>query len=273
MLKSNIKVLLKINNILISSAEQFVYFWNDFGVLSRKAITCMNKNRYLYCLAVLFCCFSTFAQTPKDYKEQKNDSVDSFYYIIEGDTIPREFIDLDEVILLNKLEFNTKKDRRRYLILRRKTRKVYPYAKLASERLMVMTSRLETIENKRDRKKYTKRVQKFIEEEFSEKLKKLTRTEGQILAKLIHRQTGRTAFELVKELRTGWRAFWYNTTANMFDISLKKEYQPFDIKEDYLIEDVLERSFQANILVRQSPAFPIDMLNLTAHWNTKTGNK
>ena len=203
----------------------------------------------------------------QDYKEIKNDSTNSFYYIIEGDTIPKEFIDLEEVILLNKLEFNNKQDRRRYLILRRKTRKVYPYAKLASERLVTMTERLKTIKTKRAKKKYTKRVQKYIEGEFSEKLKKLTRTEGQILAKLIHRQTGRTAFNLVKELRSGWRAFWYNTTAKMFNISLKEEYSPFEVKEDYLIEDVLERSFQSNILERQAPAFDIDFLDLTAHWN------
>jgi len=205
-------------------------------------------------------------------EEENRQQVDStkYYYIIQGDSIPREFIDLEEVILLNKLEFTSKEDRKRYLILRRKTRKVYPYAKLASERLIVMTERLKTIEKKRDRKKYTKRVQKYIEEEFSEKLKKFTRTEGQILAKLIHRQTGRTGFELVKELRNSWRAFWYNTTASMFDISLKEEYDPFNNKEDYLIEDILERSFQDNILERQEPAFPIDFLDLTAHWNKKS---
>lgn len=210
------------------------------------------------------------AQVPEQFQEIKNDTVESFYYIIEGDTIPREFIDLEEVVLLNKLKFNSKMDRRRYLILRRKTRKVYPYAKLASERLLVMSENLEKIEKKSARKKYTKRVQKYIEEEFSEKLKKLTRTEGQILVKLIHRQTGRTAYDLVKELRTGWRAFWYNTTANMFDISIKEEYDPFEVKEDYLIEDILERSFQSNILERQKPAFEIDYLDLTDHWNNKS---
>ncbi len=212
---------------------------------------------------------SAYGQTLEEIKED-SDSLTTFYYIIEGDTIPREFIDLDEVVLLNKLEFNSKEDRRRYLILRRKTRKVYPYAKLASERLTTMTERLKTVEKKRDQRRYTKRIQKYIEEEFSEKLKKLTRTEGQILVKLIHRQTGRTAFDLVKELRTGWRAFWYNTTASLFDISIKEEYTPFDNKEDYLIEDILERSFQSNKLERQEPAFDIDYLDLTAHWNKKT---
>jgi hypothetical protein len=207
------------------------------------------------------------AQDSLNVKVISQDSLESFYYLIKGDSIPREFIDLQEVVLLNKLQFNNKKNRRRYLILRRKTRKVYPYAKLASERLMTMSNRLETIEKKSDRRKYTKRIQKYIEEEFSEKLKKLTRTEGQILVKLIHRQTGRTAFDLVKELRTGWRAFWYNTTANIFDISIKEEYKPFQVKEDYLIEDILERSFQTEILERQAPSFPIDYFELSLHWD------
>ncbi|NNF31221.1 MAG: DUF4294 domain-containing protein [Flavobacteriaceae bacterium] len=213
------------------------------------------------------------AQTLQEISQVNKDSVETFYYIIEGDTIPKEYIDLGEVILLNKLEFNSKTDRRRYLIIRRKTRKVYPYAKLAAERLTTMTERMKTLKRKRDKKRYTKRVQKYIEEEFSEKLKKLTRTEGQILVKLIHRQTGRTAFALVKELRTGWRAFWYNTTASLFDISLKEEYKPFEVKEDYLIEDVLERSFQSNVLERQKPSFEIDYLDLTAHWNKMSVNK
>ncbi|MDG1269373.1 MAG: DUF4294 domain-containing protein [Ulvibacter sp.] len=212
------------------------------------------------------------AQIPKEYKTQQKDSIVTYYYIVQGDTIPREYIDLEEVVLLNKLSFNNKVDRRRYLILRRKTRKVYPYAKLASERLLTMTKRLQTIKKKRQASKYTKRIQKYIEQEFSEKLKKLTRTEGQILVKLIHRQTGTTAYDLVKELRTSWRAFWYNTTASFFDISLKQKYTPFSVEEDYLIEDILERSFQEEILERQAPFFKIDFLELSSHWDAKVPN-
>lgn len=226
----------------------------------------------IYICFFLFSLNSALSQTDSGSLEKQQDSTEIMYYIIKGDTIAREIINLEEVYLLKKVKFISEKDRRRYLILRRKTRKVYPYAKLASERLTTMTERLKTIEKKSERKRYTKRIQKYIEGEFSEKLKKLTHTEGQILVKLIHRQTGRTAFDLVKELRTGWRAFWYNTTANLFEISLKEEYRPFDVDEDYLIEDILERSFQKNILERQKPAFPIDYLDLKSHWSKKSIN-
>ncbi len=85
----------------------------------------------------------------------------SYYYIIKGDSVPREFINLEEVVLLTKLQFISKEDRRRYLILKRKTRKVYPYAKLASERLLIMSERLKTIE-KKGIKKYTPKEFKNI---------------------------------------------------------------------------------------------------------------
>lgn len=190
------------------------------------------------------------------------------YIFIEGDTIARKHIDLDEVLVLGRLKFDSPADRHRYLILRRKTLKVYPYAKLASERLVELNSRLDQIKSRRDRKKYTKIVQNYIEDQFAAELKKLTHTEGQILVKLIHRQTGVTAFELVKDLKSGWRAFWYNTTASFFDISLKEEFEPQNNQEDYLIEDILQRAFQNKQLQKQPSALDFNFLELTNKWSS-----
>ncbi|MBT8267176.1 MAG: DUF4294 domain-containing protein [Bacteroidia bacterium] len=199
-------------------------------------------------------------------EDREQDSLIGQYIIIEGDSIPRTSIDLDEVLLLHKLEFNSKEDRRQYLILKRKTIKVYPYAKLAAERLESLTERLASIEKKSDKKKYAKRIQKYIEGEFKDELKKLTRTEGQILVKLIHRQTGKTTFDLIKQLRNGWRAFWFNNTANVFDISLKREFDPLNTKEDYLIEDILQRNFQNGRLKTQKSALDYDFFELSNKW-------
>ena len=218
----------------------------------------MNSLKYI---AFLFP-FFLFSQV----NEIEKDTTSIEYLIIEGDSIPRRSIDLDEVMLLHKLKFGNREERIRYLILRRKTLKVYPYAKMAADRLDSMNTHLKTLTKKRHKKRYTKKIQKYIEGEFSDELKKLTRTEGQILVKLIHRQTGKTGFELVKELRSGWRAFWYNTTASMFDISLKREFDPNNVKEDYLIEDILQRNFQSGKLDRQKSAVKFDFYDLTNKW-------
>ena len=155
------------------------------------------------------------------------------------------------MVLFQPLKFRTIDELKEYLILRRRVIKVYPYAKLASDRLMILNKRLKVLKSKRSKKKYLRRLEKFLYEEFEQELKKLSRSQGRILIKLIHRQTGITIFELIKELRTGFKAFFYQTTASLFKLSLKDKYNPENILEDYLIEDILQRAFAEKYLVEQ----------------------
>lgn len=238
----------------------------------------LKKSFYIF---MFLCSWGIFAQThnswvskqdsvPRDSIQKdstQRDSLKSDYFLIRGDSIPREFIGLEEVLILGELEFDNDLEERKYLILRRKTRKVYPYAKLAAERLVELSRRLNQLESRGDKRRYTKIIEEYIEDQFSAELKKLTRTEGQILVKLIHRQTGITTYDLIRNLKSGWRAFWYNTTASLFDISLKEEYHPESRKEDFWIEDILQRSFQAGILEEQPTALDFDFLELTNKWS------
>jgi hypothetical protein len=196
------------------------------------------------------------------YSQKTNDSIplSEQYLVFEGDTL---LIELDEVMLLKSVKFKTTYDQKYYYWFRKKVLKAYPYAKLASERLTVLNERRENIKSKRKKREYTVRIQKYMEGEFTDQLKKLTRTEGRILIKLIHRQTGETAYDVVKDLRSGWKAFWYNTTANMFKLSLRLEYNPEKVNEDYLIEDILQRAFIAGILKEQPSKLPYDYINLS----------
>lgn len=162
---------------------------------------------------------------------------------VEGDSLATKSIDLNEVTIFPPLEFNNYDEKINYYTIKRKALKVYPYAILASNRLEELNKRLPLINTRSKKKKYTKIVERFIEKEFAEELKKLTRTEGQILIKLIHRETGETVFRLVKKLRNGFRAFSYNSLAKLFDISIKKEFDPKNSNEDAIIEDVLKRAY------------------------------
>lgn len=188
------------------------------------------------------------------------------YIKIKGDSIVRSSIDLDRVVLLPKMKHRSSDEIRKYLILKRKTLKVYSYAVLASERLTKLNERLSNIKRRRNRKDYTKKVQKFIVNEFYDELSKFTQTEGQILIKLIHRQTGSTTYRLIKELRNGWSAFWYNNTARIFNMSLKKEFNPLEIKEDYLIEDIIQRAIRDKKIDYQKPYYIYDLFELNIKW-------
>lgn len=197
---------------------------------------------------------ASFSQKKEELDSLPN-NYDDYILVKPGDSIT---IKLNEITLLPRHKFSSKDDIRYYLWFRRKVFKAYPFAKLASERLDSLNSRLERINSKSKKRKYTKQVQKYIEGEFTDQIKKMTTTEGRILIKLIHRQTGKTTFNNIKGLRSGWKAFWYNTTANLFKLSLKEEYHPEISNEDFLIEDVLQRAFQDNLLQTQNSKLNFD---------------
>ena len=205
--------------------------------------------------------FSFFAKA-QDY------SKDSLI-LVEGDSLPTYGISLKEVIVFQPLRFKNREELNRYLILRRRVLRVYPYAKLAAERLTVLNERLDQIDTKRGKKKYLKRLEDFVYDEFEEELKKLSKSQGKILIRLVHRQTGSTTFDLIKELRNGWKAFFYQTTASLFSLSLKEKYNPAEVLEDYLIEDILQRAFADQYLIEQAAAIDYDLDALYQHWKEK----
>ena len=159
---------------------------------------------------------------------------------------------------------------KKYELLKYRVKKVYPYAKLAADKLYQIERTLDTLPNNRQKKRYTKKVQEEAEARFTDELKKLSRSQGKILIKLIYRQTGDSAYDLVKNLRSGWRAFWYNNTAWFYDLSLKSVYNPLEVEEDFWIEDILQRAFSRKELEVQEPAFPIDYEAIEKKWRNSS---
>jgi len=213
-------------------------------------------------LFILLVCFSSKAQvTPKENEQMG-------YILTEQDSILGDTIQLPEIIISKGHKMNPE-EMKQFQILQNRVYKVYPYAKLASERLTALNNGMARLKTSREKKKYFKIVEDYLNNEFEERLKKLSRKQGQILVKLIHRQTGITTYELIKTLKSGFKAFVSNTTANLFDISLKEEYKPYDVNEDYLIETILVRAFESGRLVNQKPASPVDYEDLSEKWQQK----
>jgi hypothetical protein len=195
------------------------------------------------------------------------DTTKMAYVLEDTDEMYNDTIQLEEIIVSKeKLDPDTKK---RFLILQNRVYSTYPYAKLASERLTLLNKGMSRLSSNKEKKKYFKIVERYLNDEFEAKLKKLSRSQGRILVKLIHRQTGTTTYELVKTLKSGWKAFWSNTAASMFDINLKTEYDPYQSNEDFFIETILVRAFKSGRLQNQSPAFPVDIDNLNDFWEAK----
>ncbi|MDG1503791.1 MAG: DUF4294 domain-containing protein, partial [Flavicella sp.] len=80
------------------------------------------------CFAILFFWTALLAAQDKDSLDFQK------YTLFKGDTL---LVSLDEVQLMQKLEFKTYNDKRYYYWFRKKVLRAYPYAKLASERVGV----------------------------------------------------------------------------------------------------------------------------------------
>ena len=197
-----------------------------------------------------------------------NDSIVKREVVIQGtDTI----VPLDEVVVY-KQKFSAE-DKKAFQLLQNRVYKVYPIARIAADRLIVLNNNMDKLKSNREKKKYFKIVEDYMENEFTGQLKKLSRKQGQILVKLIHRQTGFTTFELIKDYKSGWKAFWSNNTAKLFDINLKTKYSPYDVNEDFLIETILDRAFTRGRLASQKPASPVDIDQLYDYWEKKASKK
>ncbi len=157
--------------------------------------------------------------------------------LVDGDTMPQ--IRLRQVYVMPKKIYYSKSEKRKFLRLVRKIKKVLPYAQLANKTLREINKQMEGIEDKRTRKKYIKKVDKVLKKKYGNELKNLTISEGRILIKLIDRETGSTSYELIKELKGSFSAFMWQSLARLFGENLKQDYDPK--KEDKLIEEILIR--------------------------------
>jgi hypothetical protein len=187
---------------------------------------------------------------------------------IDNDTIAMRF-EMEEVVITNYKDSISPELKKKLAILRRRVLKVYPYAKIAAERLTLLNQNMAKLKTQKEKKKYAKLVENYLENEFEDKLKKMSRKDGQILVKLIYRQTGHTTFDLIKEHKSGWKAFWSNKMAKMFDINIKTKYNPEAVAEDFYIEGFLLQAFDENKLVRQAPAYTIDYDAIKDKWLAK----
>lgn len=124
----------------------------------------------------------------------------------------------------------------RYQKLIRDVKKVLPYAKMAGFRMQLLEQNLQNLPTEKARKTYLKRTEEDIKEQFMDDLVNLTVSQGKILIKLIHRETGKDTYTLLKTYRGNFTALYWQGLARVFTADLKNEYNPV---EDWQIEQIV----------------------------------
>lgn len=162
------------------------------------------------------------------------------YMVINGDTVPVYDLPTVEVggpDYTKPPVFKNRRQSKEYNRLRAYVKKVYPYAKLASQKLRECEDEIRR--DPESKKKAMKNVEKALRKKYGKALKSLTVSQGKLLLLLIDRETGFTTFELVRELRGSFNASMYQGLAVLFGHSLKLNYEPRG--KHWMIEDIVQK--------------------------------
>lgn len=194
----------------------------------------MNKNLLLTVFS-LFLTFSLYAQfDPKVHGP--NDTIRVAITTTEtGEVLP--WIAIQDVYIRTYRTFRSVDAQKAYNRLRYNVLKVMPYAIFARERYARLNQELAVTTNKREQRRLVKACEKEIKDMFNREVKNMSITQGEILIKLIDRETGRTTYELVKDLKGGLTAFFYQSVGRVFGHDLKQKYDP---QEERDIEGILQ---------------------------------
>lgn len=111
-------------------------------------------------------------------------------------------------------------------------RKVYPYALRISHIVDQLEKELAAIDKNRKRKKYIGEMENLLKKQFTDDVKDLTRIQGQMLTKLVYRETNKTIFELIKGYKNGFSAGWWNLLGKFYDQDLKMKYDPNGVDKE-----------------------------------------
>lgn len=159
-------------------------------------------------------------------------------YIIEGnDTVPVINLPIVNIVDVNNPEYL--KNLQAYYRLRYNVIKVYPYARLAAVKLNIMNAAMEKMESRKERKHYQRLMEDQVRKDFEEQIKNLSINQGNVLIKLIDRETGHTSYELIKSLKGSLNAFFAQGVAKLFGHNLKSEYNPEG--DDKTIEMIVQQ--------------------------------
>ncbi len=145
---------------------------------------------------------------------------------------------LSEVTVYPPIKFKNKKDEEFYWKTVRDVRKTLPYAKLICETLIETYEYIETFPTQQEREAHLKKMEGAVFEQYKPVLKKFTKSQAQMLIKLINRETNQSSYSILKAFLGSFRAGFWQTFGRFFGVNLKTGYKPDSDHKDAIIERV-----------------------------------
>lgn len=124
------------------------------------------------------------------------------------------------------LMFKNNKEREKYNRLVSNVKRLLPLAKLAKYTVIETYDYLQTLGSEKERAAHLKRVEEGLKKQYTPTLKRLSRSQGRLLVKLIDRECGQSGYNIAQAFVGSFKANLYQTMAFCFGNSLTKRYDP-----------------------------------------------
>lgn len=157
------------------------------------------------------------------------------FRVQNGDTMYLAY--LHDLYVYPTLRFKNKKQERFYWKTVRDVKKTLPYAKLITKEMAYADVELAKITDKKDRKRWWKKYEKELFRKYEKDFRNMTAGQGQMLMKLMDRESDRTSYELIRQYRGKASADFWQFIAKLFKNDLKEEYDGND--KDRIVERVI----------------------------------
>ena len=124
------------------------------------------------------------------------------------------------------MTFKNDKERDRYNRLVANVKRLLPLAKLAKYTVIETYDYLQTLPTKKEKAEHIKLVEDGLKKQYAPTLKRLSRSQGRLLVKLIDRECGQTGYNIAQAFIGSFKANIYQAMAFCFGNSLSKRYDP-----------------------------------------------
>lgn len=144
---------------------------------------------------------------------------------------------LHDLWIYPKKSYSSKKQEQYYWRTVRDVKKTLPFAKVVGSELRRVNMEMLSMKSEFERKKYLNKYEKEVFKKYESHIRKMTIRQGQLLLKLIDRECDKNSYDLIKQYRGGFSAFFWQGVARIFGSNLKSEYDPDS--NDRMVERII----------------------------------
>lgn len=144
--------------------------------------------------------------------------------VYKGDSVPH--VILPPLYKYPVVDFKNDKEMEKYNRLVANVKKLLPMAKMVKITIIETYEYMQTLPDEKARKEHIKAMERDLKRQYTPIFKKMTRSQGRLLIKLIDRECDQSGLQIATAFIGAFKANFYQGISFLFGLNLNKKYDP-----------------------------------------------